>query len=97
MFDRGDFLRNIIVVDCISSGTNYIEDIVNRGYNPVVLELQPGGADEDEYKQKIKSNYDVIKYDFDLIYEKDSYDETLEIVRKLNPLLVLAGNERGVI
>ncbi len=42
-------IRTIIVVDCISSGTNYIEDIVNRGYKPVVLELQPGGADPEEY------------------------------------------------
>lgn len=49
---RGIEIRNIIVVDCISSGTNYIEDIVNRGYKPVVLELQPGGADPEEYNKK---------------------------------------------
>ena len=90
-------MRNIIVVDCISSGVNYIEDIVNRGYNPIVLELQPGDADEEEYKNKVQSNYDRIKYDFDLIYEKDTYSETLEMVRQLDPLLIVAGNERGVI
>lgn len=49
-------IRNIIVVDCISSGTNYIEDIINRGYKPVVLELQPGGADSEEYNKKMQSN-----------------------------------------
>lgn len=47
-------MRNIIVVDCISSGVNYIEDITNRSYNPVILELLPGEADVDEYKQKMK-------------------------------------------
>ncbi len=90
-------MRNIIVVDCISSGTNYIEDIVNRGYNPVILELQPGGADLKEYKKKVQSNYERIEYDYNLVFEKDTYDETLEMVQNLNPLLIVAGSERGVI
>lgn len=90
-------MKNIIVVDCISSGTNFIEDIVNRGYNPVVLELKPGELDIDAYRQKIKSNYDRIEYDFDVIYEQDTYSETLEMVRKLDPTIIVAGNERGVV
>lgn len=42
-------------------------------------------------------NYERIEYKYDLIFEQDSYEETLEMVRKLNPLLIVAGNERGVI
>lgn len=90
-------MRNIIVVDCISSGTNYIEDIVNKGHHPIILELQPGEADVDAYKQKMQSNYDRIEYDYDLLFEKDTYGETLEMIRKLNPLLIVAGSERGVV
>lgn len=90
-------MRNIIVVDCISSGVNFIEDIINRGYNPVVLQLQPGEMDVEGYENKIKSNYSRIKYDFDVIYEKESYGETLELVRELDPLIIVAGSERGVI
>ena len=90
-------MENIIVVDCISSGTNYIEDIVNRGHNPVILELQPGEANPDEYKQKMQSNYDRIEYEYDLVFEQDAYGETLEMIRQLNPLLIVAGSERGVI
>ena len=90
-------MRNIIVVDCISSGTNYIEDIVNRGYNPVILELLPGEANPEEYKKKMQSNYSRIEYDYDIIFEQDTYEATLETVRKLNPLIIVAGNERGVI
>ena len=45
----------------------------------------------------MQSNYDRIEYDFDLIHEKDTYEETLEMVRELDPLLIVAGNERGVI
>ncbi len=33
-------MRNIIVVECISTGKNFIGDIINRGYNPVVLHLK---------------------------------------------------------
>lgn len=66
-------MRNIIVVDCISSGVNYIEDITNRSYNPVILELLPSEADVDEYKQKMKSNYSRIEYEYDIVFEKDTY------------------------
>jgi len=90
-------MRNIIVVDCISSGVNYIEDIVNRGYHPVILELKPGEMNIDEYNKKMQNNYNRIEYDYDLIYEKDTYSETLEMVRQLDPILVVAGNEHGVV
>ena len=90
-------MRNIVVVDCISSGVNYIEDIVNRGYKPVILELQPGEADAEAYKQKMQSNYDRIEYEYDLVFEQDTYSETLEMIRELNPLLIVAGSEHGVV
>jgi lipopolysaccharide export LptBFGC system permease protein LptF len=79
------------------NGTNYIEDIVNRGHNPIILELLPGEADPEEYGKKMQSNYSRIEYEYDIIHEKDTYEETLETVRKLNPLIIVAGSERGVI
>ena len=68
-------MRNIIVVDCISSGTNYIEDIVNRGHNPIILELLPGEADPEEYEKKMQSNYSRIEYEYDLIFEQETYEK----------------------
>ena len=53
-------MENIIVVDCISTGVNFIVDIINRGYNPIVLELKPSDDVADEYNQKIISNYNKI-------------------------------------
>ena len=32
-----------------------------------------------------------------MIYERDTYEETLEAVRKFDPLLIVPGNERGVV
>lgn len=91
-------MRNIIIVECISTGINYIEDIINRGYNPIVLEPKMIDTEEgNEYRKMVYEEYERIEYDFDIIYEKDSYEETLEIVRKTDPLLILPGNENGVI
>lgn len=90
-------MENIVVMDCKSTGTNYISDIINRWYNPIVLELKSGGHELDKYKEIMNKQYDKIDADFDMIYERDTYEETLEAVRKYDPLLVLPGNEHGVI
>ena len=90
-------MENIIVVDCISTGINFIADIINRGYNPIVLELKPSEDIVDEYNQKIIHNYNQINEKFDMIYEKDTYEETLEAVRKVNPVLIVPGCEEGVV
>ena len=53
-------MENIIVVDCKSTGINYISDIINRGYNPIVLELKSGGYGLEEYKEKGTVNVYVV-------------------------------------
>lgn len=90
-------MRSIIVVDCISTGTNYIADIVNRGYNPIVLQLKSVDGDEDAYSKELSHYYEQTDEKFDMIFEKGSYEETLEEVKKYNPKLIVAGSERGVI
>ena len=92
-------MRNIIIVQCMSTGKNYVQDIIDRNCNPIILEMNPFGDSDDAlaYQEEVKAEYDLIENDFDLIYEKDTYEETLEMVRELDPLLIVAGNERGVI
>ncbi len=91
-------MRNIIIVQCMSTGKNYIQDIIDRNCNPVVLEVKPIGDTEEAmvYQEDAMMEYELIKADFELIYEKDTYEETLEMVRKLDPLLILPGTEGGV-
>lgn len=91
-------MRNIIIVECKSTGVNFIEDIINRGYNPVVLEVSYSDSKKgDEYMELTHSDYNDIDYYFDMIYEQDTYEKTLEIVKKWDPLLILPGNEKGVV
>jgi hypothetical protein len=92
-------MRNIIIVEAASTGLNYIHDIISRGFNPIVLTLKfhldtQRGRD---YKEYIENDLNSVEYDFERINEKDSYEETLEMVRAYSPLLVLPGSERGVV
>lgn len=91
-------MRNIVVVECKSTGCNFIEDIVNMGHHPVVLETKVADTEAAKgYQEAIRKGYSKIKHEFEIISERDTYEETLEMVRKYDPLLVLPGNERGVI
>ncbi len=90
-------MRNIIVVDARSTGLNYIGDIVNRGYNPVVLQLRFHESNKEERIEEYNIGYASIDEKFDMIYERDTYEETLEVVRKWDPKLVIPSSEEGVV
>lgn len=90
-------MRNIVLVDIRSTGLNYVGDVINRGYNPVVLELKFPEGQEEEHKEEYAKGYASISDKFDMIFERDTYEETLEAVRKLDPKLVIPGSELGVI
>lgn len=93
-------MNNIIIVECVSTGINYIQDIIDRNCNPIVLETKSfnDSLESKEYYEKVvKSSYELIENEFELIYEKDSYEETLEMVKEYDPLLVIPGSEKGVI
>ena len=49
------------------------------------------------YYQGICNELNSIEEDFVWLYEKDSYEETLEMIRDYDPLLVLPASEFGVI
>ncbi|MCR4923752.1 MAG: ATP-grasp domain-containing protein [Lachnospiraceae bacterium] len=88
-------MRGIVIVDLLSTGFNYVTDIVQRGYKPVIVEsLVISNSfvyDEvKEYYKKIRSAHVIIK-------EKDSYEETLDEIKKYDPVLVLPGTESGVV
>ena len=53
--------------------------------------------DGKKFGQHVLEEYSRIPYEFDMIYEKDTFEETLEEVRKANPILIVPGNERGVV
>ena len=91
-------MRNIIIVQCTSTGINYVQDIIDRNCNPIILELKPFGDTEEAriFHEEVLESYKLITADYELIYEKDTYEETLEMIRELDPLLIVPGSEDGV-
>lgn len=91
-------MENIIIVECMSTGINFIQDIADRNFNPIVLDLK--NIDNEvgnTYNHHKQEDLKLITEDYTLITEKDSYEETLEMVRELDPILILPGSEKGVV
>ena len=90
-------MENILIVECASTGINYIQDIVDRNYNPVVLDMKIEDNEiTEQYIHHKKADMELITENFTTIKEKDTYEETLEMVKELNPILILPGTEKGV-
>ncbi len=90
--------RNIVICEYISTGFNYIDDALARGYEPVLLESQIAGTEEDQalfraLREPLKAK---LKGRFRVIPENPDYDEVLRQVKELDPVLVIAGSEFGV-
>ena len=91
-------MRNIVVVEAVSTGFNFIRDIVNRNYNPIILNTRIEETEDNQaYMEMHRIAKEKIDFDAEIIPEKESYEETLEMVRQYDPVLVVPGCERGVV
>lgn len=87
----------VVIVECYSSAVNYIHDIRERGFKPVLLEFYlPYEKRESERALNDKAyafNNDPYP---EVIMAKEHYDETLDMIQKLDPILILPGSDRGM-
>ena len=91
-------MEKIIIVEALSTGFNLIEDCVNRGYEPVILETYiPDEKGRELIEKDRAAKYIRLKRDVKKIRADADYAKTLEMVRAEKPLLVIPGNEDGVI
>ncbi len=89
-------MRNILIVDAFSTGVNFIEDIKMRGYQPAVLWTKRSDAIfglMEGVRSPIEHRY---AKDAKFYVEADSYEETLALVKKLDPKFILPGADLGV-
>lgn len=93
--------RKIIIVECVSSSVNYIKDIYDEGYEPVLLEPYYKNIflrnymhsfHINELKRSLNKN---VKYP-KMISAKPSYNETLKMVEEINPIIIIPGSDKGV-
>ena len=90
--------KKIVIAEYISTGKNYINDILSRGYEPVLLEGSYPDISED--MKTLRNEREPIKASlagkFQIIEENPDYNAVLNEVREINPILVVAGSEFGV-
>ena len=89
-------MENIVIVDPYSTGENFLEDIKKRGYHPVALWSRRNDSIFQVMEERRIPIMKRHKGETDFYTEKDSYEETLELVRGLHPKIILPGGELGV-
>ena len=91
-------MRNIVVVEALSTGFNFVRDIANRNYNPIILNPKVDETeDNQEYFEELRFANERIDVDAICLDEKETYEETLEMVRQYDPVIIVPGSERGVV
>ena len=90
--------KHIIIVEILSTGFNYVEDAIARGYKPVVVEaVYPGTEEERAAFQAMQSDARKrLPEGVSCIRAGEEYTEILEQVRAFDPVAVVAGSEFGV-
>ena len=91
-------MKKIVVAEPMSTAFNYLEDIRQRGYEPVILESYiPEGYARRMMDIERKAKYSRIKYPISIIREDPDYQTTLRTISDLEPELVIVGGEEGVV
>lgn len=90
--------KSIVICEYISTGLNYVDDALARGYTPVLVEGTYVGAQKDvdrfrDIRERINRR---MEGKVQIIKENPDYEEILRQVRETDPALVIAGSEFGV-
>ena len=89
--------RKAIIVECISSGVNYISDLREMGIEPVLLEIwcpqEQEQGERDYYDKEYSLNGDSLP---EIIKADKEYEVTLDTVRRIKPILIIPGTDSGI-
>lgn len=88
-------MDKVIIVECISTSMNYVPDLRSLGYEPIILEVYTDDGGKEEKRRQ--ENYANMQKPLPrIIKAKPNYQDTLELVKRENPILVLPGSEISV-
>jgi Biotin carboxylase len=90
--------KHIVIVEILSTGFNYVEDVLARGYQPVVVEALYPGTEEDRalFQEAQEIARQRLPEGTPCIRANKDYNVILEQVRAYDPVVVVAGSEFGV-
>ncbi len=84
-------MRNLMIIEAISTGYNYVEDAVRRGFHPVVMEKC-----DQEVEGLRDGSYACFTTEPEIIRECETWEDTLALVKSYDPVLIVPGSESGV-
>lgn len=90
--------NRIVIAEYTSTGFNFVDDIISRGYEPVLLECKMHNdthlVDHTlEVRRALKAR---LSKDITVIPFNEDYNVILEQVRAVNPILIIPGGDFGV-
>ncbi|MCR5176392.1 MAG: ATP-grasp domain-containing protein [Anaerovibrio sp.] len=89
-------MENIVVVDPLSTGENYINDIIQRGFRPICL----WSKRNDIIFETMSEDRNAVEHHYhdraEFLIECDTYEKTLGMVKEYAPKLIVIGGEVGV-
>ena len=90
--------KRIVICEYVSTGYNYVYDIISRGYEPVLLDCAyvAEEADAEAFRAGREVVFSRLPKGLIRIQENPDYNTVLEQVRALSPIHVIAGSEFGV-
>ena len=89
----------ILIADPVSTGRLYVDDIIRRGYEPIVLMPwleEPDEMVEAMYEYRYTPMLRSLPKGIKIIWEKPDYQQTLEEIKKYPIELAISGNEMGI-
>ncbi len=89
-------MENIVIVDPFSTGVNFLEDVLQRGFHPVAIWSKRSDMlfeVMEEVRSPIEHRYRDVA---DFYVECETYEETFRLVRELRPKFVLPGADLGI-
>ena len=89
--------KSIVICEYISTGINYIDDARARGYEPVLVEGNYVGTEEEiaPFRSARETINRRLAGSVKIIKENPDYQEILRQVREVEPEVVVAGSEFG--
>ena len=86
-------MKYMAIVECVSSGRLYVDDIISHGYRPLVINVKDAEADLIRYRGIIRKGLgDKVDY----IDETEDFDEFIDKLKAYDIEAVFPGSEHGV-
>ena len=90
-------LGKIVIIECISSAVNYISDVRELGYEPVLVEFWVPEWRREISRRNHDKHYSLNEDPVpEIIQAPQDYAAFLELMKRLDPVLIIPGSDQAI-